>query len=183
VIPYSEPYGSVQTVIPLAQHPDKPIWNTDQAMRKACESPVVSDPFIWSNDDIYWRRPVSLEELISHSKVAKGQLPIPNPAQPAKGLYARLETTTFVILAEHSLQTYSYERHVPLLVHKREMLEALAMQASKRSIYGNLMNVKPEFVRHDVKLFAATDKLPDIEIEPWFSTGNAFPHGLISAML
>jgi len=183
--PYRSPFNvgdfaQVGHAIDLEQDHDY-IANTDRAMRAACEDPEVTDPFIWSNDDIYWRRPVGLAELVRHSAVSRG--PLPPRTETARGRYASLNKKTSLILEERGHPTYDYERHVPLLVHKGRMLEALAIGGSKRSVYGNLVNQYPVALRDDVKVFSASDKMPDLADEPFLSTGNNFPVNLLPAIL
>jgi hypothetical protein len=184
--PYAPPFNqgdfaAVGHTIDIEQAAGDANGNTDRAMRAACADPEISDPFIWSNDDIYWRRPVSLAELLRHSAISRG--PLPPRTETARGMYARLQKLSGELLTDAGLPTYDYERHVPILVHKDTMLKALALGGSKRSVYGNLINEYPVAIRGDVKLFKATDKVPDLAEEPFLSTGNAFPLQLLPAML
>ncbi len=184
--PYAPPfnqgdYAQVGHVIDFEQSQTQSTVNTDKAIRLAIEDPEISDPFIWSNDDIYWRRPVSLEELVYHSAVSRG--PLPPRTETMKNAYGRLNKLSRELLEQQGESTYDYERHVPMLVNKATMLRALAIGGSKRSVYGNLEREYPTAIRDDVKLFNDRDRVPDVADEPWLSTGNRFPVGLLPAML
>ena len=183
--PYAPPFNqgvfaAVEHVIEFEQ-PSRYIDNTDKAMRLACQDPEVSDPFIWSNDDIYWRRPVSLVELLHHGAVSRG--PLPPKTETVRGTYGVLAKESGQLLEDSGLPTYDYERHVPLIVDKSRMLHALELGGSKRSVYGNLSQDSPVAIRDDVKLFTAKDRVPDLADEPFLSTGNNFPVSLLKDML
>ena len=183
---YAWPYlndPEVGHTIDFPQLAGREIANTDTAMRKACLDPEVSDPFIWSNDDIYWRRPVTLEELVHHSAVSRG--PLPPASYTAKNIHTRIGKVTGELMRAAHLPDWDYERHVPLLVHKAAMLQALELGGSKRSTYGNLTNAFPTAIRPDVKVFYEADvaELASPELEPWFSTGNRFPVQQVPDML
>lgn len=139
-------------------------------MREVCLDPNVSDPFVWSNDDIFWLASPSLVELMHESGAALGKLrEVAN-----RGLHGRRAHATADILEQEGLPTWNYERHVPLLVHKDEMLRALDLGGSKRSVYGNLLLPRgPIAVTPDVKLFKGTDPVgPDWS---FVSVGNHYP--------
>lgn len=183
-MPYAKPYGDLADfAIPLNQDLEDLVGNTNRAMHKACVSDQITDPFIWSNDDIYWRRAVSLEELIVTSRTAKGKVPQRAPYSRPKGLYARMDETTRGVLENHKptpLMDWDYERHAPLIVEKERMLKALVLGGNKRTVYGNLAiyegvtSATPP-IRRDCKLWRRSDQGLPIEVEPFFSTGNSFP--------
>lgn len=182
-MPHSKPYGPIELSIRFDQPAGMMIENTDKAMMLACLDERISDPFIWTNDDIYWRRPVSLEEMIDLSGVALGTLAPAEPLHPALGIYGRVEAMTNELLTTLGLPIYNYERHTPVLVHKTEMLHALELGGSKRSTYGNLMRPQPTRIALDVKMHKEWDAVPDIETEPFVSTSSVYPPELLPAML
>lgn len=150
--------GLCELHIPTTQQPGRvhTFENTDLAIRTACETRWISDPFIWSADDIYWLRPA---EPI---RWAIGKL---EDAQGAT-VYAARKRHTATILTKFGLPTFDYEAHVPMLVRKAPALEALIHGGSFRSIYGNLTGT-PDRVAPDVKLRRRNELLPDT---PWVST-------------
>lgn len=125
--------------IPTVQGRDR-FANTDLAMRTALDDPRIPDPFIWSNDDIYWTRP--------HDPVDwhMGELPTTGTTR-----YASRKVWTRNILTQHGLPTFDYELHTPTLISKPLMDEALRIGGSMRSIYGNLQNTGTHHA--DVKVY------------------------------
>lgn len=132
--------------------------NTELAMRAALDTDWVSDPFVWSADDIYWTRPA---EPI---RWALGDL-----ADHTAGVHGRRKQQTLQILEDLGLPTFDYESHTPLPVHKAGMREALRMGGTMRSMYGNTTGT-PDRVAPDVKLRTAHDPVPDTE---WLSTSHS----------
>lgn len=127
------------THIPTVQGRDRFV-NTEHAMRTALNNPRIPDPFVWSNDDIYWTR--------THDPVDwhMGELPTVGTT-----LYTRRKAWTRTILEEHGLPTLDYELHVPILVSKNLMAEALTTGGSMRTIYGNLQGTGTHHT--DVKVY------------------------------
>lgn len=122
-------HGLTELHIPTVQDRDK-FTNTDLAMRTACETEWVSDPFVWWMDDVFIFEPASIPDW------HMGQLP--HTIDPTSSSYHRRKVETRRILETLGLPTLDYELHTPLLVHQALMLEALAIGGDKRTIYGNL---------------------------------------------
>lgn len=132
--------------------------NTDLAMRVACETDWISDPFVWSADDIYWLEPAEpIRWALGNLDDAQGDT-----------VYTRRKRDTAELLRGRGLPSFDYESHTPLLIHKAPMLEALTLGGEKRSVYGNLTG-EPDIVTADVKLRKHTDPIPDA---PWVSTSR-----------
>ena len=130
--------------------------NTDLAVRVACETGWVSDPFILSADDIYWLEPATpIRWALGRLETAQGST-----------VYAQRKRATAALLQSMGLPTFDYESHTPILVHKAPMLEALTLGGEKRSVYGNITGL-PDHIGPDVKLRHATDPLPKAA---WVST-------------
>jgi len=168
-------------VIPFIQQvPNDPIGNVTKMMMLALEDPAVTDPFIWSNDDIYFRSALEFQELYWASATAQGKL----HDQPTRGRYGMMSHRTLELLKAQRLPAWNYARHVPLIVHKEKMREALALgPGSPRSLYNNLILEEPWAVREDVKLFARDAEVSLDQLGPIFSTGNQFPIELIRKYL
>lgn len=142
--------------------------NTTVAMRVACNHPDISDPFMVWNDDFYalepthvahWHRGPAVEVIDLYQRR--------HPTSPyTKGMRATIE----LLEASGYPDPLSYELHMPLIVHKAEMLAALDLGqhlpvAHKRTIYGNLARLGGE-QRTDCKVYEPGHPLPT----PWAST-------------
>lgn len=133
--------------------------NQELAMLAALDTPGISDPFVWSNDDIYWTRPAD------PIRWAIGNLADDTSA----GMHARRKADTLQLLVTLGLPTFDYESHTPLPVQKAGMREALRMGGTMRSVYGNITGT-PDLVAPDVKLRTRHDPVPDT---PWLSTSHS----------
>lgn len=143
--------------IPTVQTPGRVnmFANTALAMQTAIRE--LGEPFIWSNDDIYWLRPAE------PVRWALGQLENDFGAT----VYQKRKHTTWQTLRAHSLPTWDYESHAPLPVADlHTMTLALNMTGAMRSLYGNLTGT-PDIVAPDVKLRRTDAPLPDAA---WVST-------------
>lgn len=120
--------------------------NTNLAVRVACETDWISDPFVLSADDIYWLKPAD------PIRWALGEL---DDAVGSR-LNRQRKAETAAVLRGLGLPTFDYEAHVPMLVDKAAMVAALDIIGSntdieKRSVYGN-MTGRPDRIAPDVKL-------------------------------
>jgi hypothetical protein len=170
-----EPY--IRRFIHLEQHPNHPVENTDMLMRAACNDSHISDPFLWSNDDIFWRRPVEWPELILQSGAAMKSL-----RDKQQGtFYGDFAHETAFYLEKAGLPIFDYERHVPLIVLKEQMLRALDFGWSKRSVYGNQMRAQPTMLTGDTKLFNRPNER--VDPAPWLSVTPSYPMDRALAIL
>lgn len=162
------------------QAPHDPIGNTTRMLRAALNDPGVSDPFVWSNDDIYFLEEVTVDDVAVAGATARGKLEDSVKA----GRYGKAAWETRALLVAAGRPTWDYERHVPLLVHKAEMATALAIGSpgNPRSLYQNHRFDAPAFVLPDVKLFSERE-LPTLPAGKFFSTGNRFPIGPVRRVL
>lgn len=136
---------------------------TTAHLRYACEHPGVSDPFMLWNDDFYALRRV--EDVGQACGVHRGPMElVVQQYRGMRGAWADGLRATAGKLAEllPKRKLYSYELHIPLVVHKEPMLRALevaeAMQVAaphKRTLYGNLAGLGGMQAR-DVKVTAVT---------------------------
>lgn len=171
---YLEDFPNGQVLPFIQQHPNNPVGSTTRMLRAAIESDLVTDPFVWSNDDIYFREPVTLDDVYTAGATANGRL-----QDFAKvGRYGMLAHSTLLLLQspEIARPTWNYERHVPLVVNKVDMLSALtrAPGGNPRSLYQNIALDEPAFVKADVKAFYEDD-FEHLPRGKFFSTGNRFP--------
>jgi hypothetical protein len=161
----------------LQPHPNDPVGNTTKMLSLALDDTygvLITDPFVWSNDDIFFRGPVTLDDLYEAGATARGHL----EEVPKAGRYGRIARRTADVLSglRPARPTWNYERHVPLVVNKLDMRHALATAdgGSPRSTYQNLRLDQPVAVAEDVKAFTEKD-LATLPPGPIFSTGNRFP--------
>ena len=163
------------------QDPFDPVANTTAMLRLAVESPAVTDPFVWSNDDIYFLSPVTLDDIAAEAAVAL------RPLREAYtvGRYGRLSHATADVLGRLQLPTWDYERHVPLVVHKSEMRRALEHpETLPRSIYQNSRLEAPASLGSDVKAMKPGELAERLASgSPFLSSGSKVTGGDVAAAL
>jgi hypothetical protein len=170
--PYLAEYPYSRILPFMGQGTDRQI-NTTRMLSAALEDDEITDPFVWSNDDIYFLRPTSLDDIRVAGATARKRL----EENPPTGMYGRQAHLTLDVLRSLRKPTWDYERHVPILVHKERMRLALSLGpgAYPRSMYQNLAFERPAFIHRDVKAFNEA-QLPEIvRKEQFFSSGNRFP--------
>jgi hypothetical protein len=161
--------------LPFIQNHADPIANTTEMLELACysDNEAVSDPFIWSYDDVFWLQPTTLAQISREAAYARGLL----QTQPPTDVYGQRAHRSIDILEKEGRPTWNYERHVPLLVRKQEMLQALALgrDGAPRSIYQNLQYDDPAGLKDDVKVWEVAGLLPAVLAQPFFSVADGFP--------
>lgn len=160
---------------------------TDQKFRKyqnlclnietACKCEYISDPFIVMNDDFMVMKPV---EGIGHhwrepldAAVERYQKHSPRMSEWLKGLLAVQEECE----RRGIKNPVSYELHIPMVVHKGPMLEALQAIPHGpvwRTIYGNIAQLGGT-QRGDIKIRDRQRPLPDNEFVS--TDDDSFPFG------
>lgn len=133
--------------------------NTTHIMKMACLDVNISDPFIWSNDDIF-----ALFSIDSLPILNRGSLEDMLRIYTAKGgvSYTRGIRDTKTLMEQQCFEgpLLSYELHMPMLIHKKPMLECLRMAEGvvsifhKRTFYGNYVDYGGETVK-DSKVYKA----------------------------
>lgn len=147
--------------------------NVARALRTVVETDWISDPFVWSNDDIYWL------ESAAPARWALGLLEDTRD----RSRYGHRKRLTSDLLRSAGLPTWDYESHTPLLIDKANAVRALDIAGPNgawRSVFGNLTGV-PDHVGPDVKLARRDASLPDAA---WVSTvfdPMEYPH-LVAAL-
>jgi hypothetical protein len=126
--------------------------NVRRMMRWACQSDLVSDPFLWSNDDIWW---TGTETPMLHGG------PFSTYVQRLNGSYARGGRETLKLLRQQGYwEPLSWSLHTPIVVHKAAMREALDIAGTSpvaihvRTLYGNIHGLSGTEHR-DVKIHTA----------------------------
>lgn len=128
--------------------------NTTAAMRAACSHPDVTDRFLYCNDDMFVMHSVEAMPALHRGSMRKVEA---HYATRGSGAYLRGMRETRELLARlgHD-DPLSYELHVPMVVEKDAMLQALEVGrhldvVHKRSLYGNLAEVGGAEIQ-DVKI-------------------------------
>lgn len=150
-----------------------PYSSTRAHIAAACNTPEVSDPFLLWNDDFFVMEPVEevpvmhrgpLSEMVARFESLKTAW--------AKGLR---ETAAMIDKTYEFENPKSYDLHVPLVIHKKEMLEALraarkvrADAVHLRTIYGN-MALLGGVLTPDPKVMRRSDAFPK---GPWMSSSD-----------
>jgi hypothetical protein len=130
----------------------------------ACNTPEVSDPFVLWNDDFYAMHPVGSVPVYHRGSVER----MLKEFEPLKTPWARGLRGTAALMEKYEMLAgaMSYDLHVPLIIHKAEMREALRLArivaadaVHVRTLYGALSNIGG--VEHcDPKLMRRTDPFP-----------------------
>jgi hypothetical protein len=118
--------------IPTQQGEDR-FTNTETAMRAALNSDRISDPFVWTNDDIY------LTRRHNPAHWHQGELPHTVDEAGIPPRYAQRKVEARRTLELHGLPTLDYELHTPTWIHKPVMEQALQIGGTMRTIHGNLL--------------------------------------------
>jgi hypothetical protein len=112
--------------------------NTSHSLLAVCEHPDVSDPFMLWNDDFFALRPVI------HLDWCHGPMRTFPDVDKVSRAYLQGRDDTLRYLREHDgfLDPLSFDLHVPLVVHKDVMAQAVRDTMAiavpwKRSAYGN----------------------------------------------
>lgn len=142
--------------IPTNQVGLSPWEATSVAMRAACEHPEIPDEFVWVDDDMFAVRPVEQVPVLHRGRlrnVADGRArsaarTVDQYGPQLSGALERLEQLGYA-------DPLCHELHVPLVVRREPMLEALevaaGVDAAKRSIYAAVAGLEGEQVP-DVKV-------------------------------
>lgn len=145
--------------IPTTQQPGRAHIFTNQNLAMRTALTELAEPFIWTNDDIYWLRPAQ------PIRWALGDL----ENDFGNTIYQRRKHTTWQTLRAYGLPTWDYESHTPLPVTDLTAMNlALNMTGAMRTLYGNLTGV-PDMAAPDVKMRRSSDPLPNAA---WASTSG-----------
>lgn len=140
---------------------------TTSHLRLACLTDDISDPFVMWNDDFFATAPVHQVPVLHNGplvpRMGRGSW---YHGQRATERWLRQQLGGRVLM--------SYELHVPLVVHKQPMLEALGRLGEiehpvphKRTVYGNLAGIGG-IHSSDVKVWTPRAEIPI----PWVSSSD-----------
>lgn len=121
------------TIIEHERSSDNPQVDVVEKLKLAIASPMVTDNFIWSNDDIYFVSPVTLADI----EVLKAKETL-NPSLFG-GIYAANMQRTVELLKNANLPTRNFATHTPVMYNK-EMLVELFERFPELSAGGYLLS-------------------------------------------
>lgn len=140
-------------------------WNIWNKLLIACNTPEISDPFLYGNDDYFFIRPFVASEYPNYHGNLTGN-----------NSYKEIVRHTMRRLAENDLPTLFYDMHRPMIIHKQKFIEAynffefwikINSGVVVKSCYGNLHQI-PAIHCEDIK-YAYWNGPQDVEI---FSIGD-----------
>lgn len=147
-----------------------PYSSTRKHLKAALENPAVSDPFLLMNDDFYAMQPVGIVPPMHRGLMST----VLENSRSLTPWFKGLRDTLQFLDRRGVKEPLSYDLHVPIVVDKREMEEALRLSKGVktdaihlRSIYGNLAEIGGLAV-DDPKLLRRGDLFPR---GPWLSSG------------
>jgi hypothetical protein len=161
-----------------------PFQNVVNILLAVCNNSEVSDNFILFNDDFFCMSKTTPEVLhrgLYDTVLKRYERPYRHPNR-----YVTAMKDTKRTLERLGLPTICYELHVPIVVNKKKMLEALNLvhhsqlkYLNKRSLYGNYLGLKGKRIE-DVKI----TKLNKLSRRKYISTTEkSFEMGLIGEQI
>lgn len=152
---------------------DKTITHTQRGILKwekardslirTCRNSGVPDKFWLFNDDFFVLKPIESEEPFFAGTLRDHILRIEHRYNDKRTGYSRALRYCEEVLHDAGLSTFDYALHIPMLIDKRKMLEALETFPDCpmfRSLYGNYAEIGG--VQHnDVKIANTDDSIPD----------------------
>ena len=148
---------------------DNPSVDTYQKLKVALESDLVTDDFIWTNDDIYVLQPIDL----SHIQLPKVLGPL--DTSKYKGFYRENMQRTIDCLKQLGAACQNYGTHTPVMFNKASWLGMIAKLDEQitqgmlyTSIYFNLQQPQVTAVtldwRKDPFLLPVVSQNPSTEV-------------------
>ena len=136
---------------------------TSEHLRAACLNESVSDPFVLMNDDFFLMKP--MKKILDYNRGKVRDVIEEFEGREVSSRYVKGMRQTLELLenAGHS-DPLSFELHVPLVVYKAAMLEALDLGRDlpvfhKRTAYGAIAGLKGRRIS-DVKVRDVRDEIP-----------------------
>lgn len=135
--------------IPLRQIDGEKYKNLCGNIRAACINPNISDPFIMFNDDFFVLRRTRRVEPFWREKISEAVERYEQRRAMRKWAHD-MKRAGELLQDEGVSSSVSYELHIPIVVHKQYMLEALDLFDNTpvwRTLYGNLAGLDGERYR------------------------------------
>lgn len=161
---------------------------TTNHIKTACQCKDISDDFILMNDDFYFLKSTTLEDLNVDRGLLKEVVKFYHKNHNPLTRYDRLVEQTYLHYKEIGQnEPRSFELHCPMIINKKKFLSILPMFSSealhccKRTIYGNkfiensksmedvkiLSNQAVDFNKYDSMQFISTSRAMFSVIEPY----------------
>jgi hypothetical protein len=124
-------------------------------------NPDISDDFILMNDDFYIIKPLG-DLGVYNEGLLKDKIEKYNTFGPRSNYTKMLKTTYEYLTNKGILNPLCYDLHVPMIMNKSLLEQALRNQTLWRSTYGNLNNVGGQNIE-DVKVYSLIGPEPRID--------------------
>ncbi len=144
---------------------------------KACNTPEISNPFLFFNDDFFLTKPIDFSQIPNY---IKGDLRCAIKKRKA-GLYRQSLENTYYALKGRGCDTQHFDLHYPIYYDKKKFPEVMNsydwnVRAGYvvKSLYANTLGIKGIY-RHDAKIEKSHDKqevLRRIQDTDLFSTAE-----------
>jgi hypothetical protein len=183
------------THIPVAQTGTKG-ENSAVNTRAAASSPLVSEEFIFMNDDFFILKPMSNIPALSFGLMADVIAKYEARYSEGTPYIINMKQLYNVLLSKGFVSPLSYELHVPMVLSKSKILELYRTAEGRlyqfRSYYGNYSNIGGKVV-DDVKIFLnqshnhpeyVSDPQSYLQNQSFLSaTGGAFKRGIVGTFI
>lgn len=129
---------------------------------EVCVNPEVSDKFWLFNDDFFVLKPVKSETPFFGGMLRDRILHLEHRYNDKRTGYSRALRYCEQVLHDADMTTFNYALHIPILVDKKKMHEALELFPDCpmfRSLYGNYAEIGGE-QHDDVKIVSMTTRIP-----------------------
>jgi len=136
--------------IPVEIASKNPQIDTTNKLFRAIASELVSDKFVWSNDDIYFNSPVMLADIQALSVQGK-LLEIPGATET----YKVNRNATIDVLRKLKNDTNNFDMHVPFFYEKEKLLELFEILTKINAPEGVL--IPSIYYNHFYSGFSATN--------------------------
>lgn len=133
-------------------------------IRAACESDLVSDPFILMNDDFFVMRPIDQVPVLNRGRSVDVEADY-EARYPRSAYLTGMRATRQHLESLGYHDPLSFALHVPIVVHKQMLLKAMDLGAEFpvwhiRTAYGALAMLEGETIQ-DVKVNQIYRSIPD----------------------
>jgi hypothetical protein len=126
--------------------------NARKNLNQICLNDQISDTFVLMNDDFFAKEQVKTIETYHGGSLLK-KFELYKQKAPKSG-YTRLLGETYTGLRRMGIDDpLDYELHVPMVMTKKGLSEAIQTPYLWRSVYGNLNNIGGEKIQ-DVKIYS-----------------------------
>lgn len=154
--------------VSVADRSDK-FTNIRNALKAVCNTPQISNDFIFMHDDIYIIEPI--EELRPLFSGTLDQKLAGQAKSPRHSTYYRKVADVNRYLKEQGFaQPLNYEVHVPMPMNKEKLITIIDRRYLERSVYGNMFISEPEEIERDVKNYDNLNKKFPTSYD--YETGN-----------